>query len=72
MMYLYVPGPDFNEGRPWQSRRGPSGQYAQMIIDGEIEIFRFNNHVEQLVPIDSQDFDSWNIVEGDDETEVTT
>lgn len=64
MKYLYIPGPDINDGKPWQSERGPAPGHAEQIIDGDLEVFR--DGFEQLVPIDRNDLDSWNLVEGED------
>lgn len=64
MMYIYIPGPDTNDGKPWQSARPPVRGHVKDIIDGQMEVFRFaGNEYQQLIPIDSQDVDSWNNVE---------
>ncbi len=60
MLYLYKPAPDVNNGEPWQSSTLPTQHELQLVIDGELEVFRFNPGFEQLIPIDDQDTDSWN------------
>lgn len=63
MLYLYRPAPDVNNGQPWQSDLLPTCHELQLVIDGELEIFKVNpgdGRFEQLIPIDDQDTDSWN------------
>ncbi len=60
MIYLYIPAPD---GQPWQSDLLPTCHELQLVIDGELAIFKVNpgdGRYEQLIPIDDQDTDSWN------------
>lgn len=60
MIYLYRPAPDVNNGKHWQSSTPPTVEQTQLIIDGELEVFRFvGNTFEMLEPIDENDPDSW-------------
>jgi hypothetical protein len=60
MRYMYVVAGE----EPVQSDLPPKAAEIEAVIDGLLEIYRYENgEFQELTPIDGEDADNWSIVE---------